>query len=427
MVALVLYAALCGSASADVFDDNPAAVSLGPGNVQLFARAADGQIMHRTLNGGAWSNWVAVPGLQAGSGPGRHGVRHHAPTCSRAAPTAPCGRTSCRRAAPGRAGSRWRASARPRRRRGRASAAAPYDLFVRGVDNALWHRALIPGQGWAGWELIGGNLSSAPAAIGFSTVGHDRRLRPRRRPAPPPRPTINGTWQPWSGWGGLISGAPALASPATDVLDVFVRGLHDNALYVHHHGQNTDWARIDATPITSSPAAVSDQPGSIWLFARIDGELFARNVTAATSATPSYGGWISTGPVAPPPVPTPPAPLPPPVTLTPSLTYTYKAAKRSTRLRTLTVKNVAAGATVKVTCSPGCSTKRWTTTPKRSSLSLKKFIRKALRVNAKITVTVWKPGTVASVKTLKIRSRRAPQVTTRCLPPGATTPQRCAT
>ena len=45
--------------------------------------------------------------------------------------------------------------------------------------------------------------------------------------------------------------------------------------------------------------------------------------------------------------------------------------------------------------------------------------------NPDITVTVSKPGTIASVKTLRVRSGKAPTLTTRCLPPGAKKPQAC--
>jgi hypothetical protein len=43
----------------------------------------------------------------------------------------------------------------------------------------------------------------------------------------------------------------------------------------------------------------------------------------------------------------------------------------------------------------------------------------------KITITATAPGTIGAVKTLTIRSRRAPAVKTRCLPPGSTRPAAC--
>lgn len=425
MVALVIGIALCGTASADVFDDNPAAVSLAAGNVHLFARAADGQILHRQLNGSAWSSWAAVPGLTADSGPSATVFGTTIYLFTRGTDGAlwqnilPLGGAWSGWSSLG-GGLASAPAAGTRRNSGTV------DVFVRGTDNGMYHRALPPGQSWTPWEALGGNLTSAPAAIGFSTSGSIDAFVRAAAGNVATMYYANGAWNGWYDAGGGVRGTVGLASPVTDVLDVYARGA-DDGLWLHRHGQNTEWARVDATALTSAPAAVSDQPGTERLFARIGDELFTRTVSRAGSASPDYGGWVSTGRVAVPAAPTPPAPLPPPVTLTPSLSYTYKVSRKTTKLRTLSVKNIASGATVKITCSPGCSAKRWTTTPKRSTLSLKKFIRKALRVNAKLTVTVWKPGAIASVKTLKMRSRRAPQLSSRCLPPGAKTPQRCAT
>jgi hypothetical protein len=38
------------------------------------------------------------------------------------------------------------------------------DLFVRGQDNALWHRT-FDGNRWSNWESLGGVLTSGPAAV----------------------------------------------------------------------------------------------------------------------------------------------------------------------------------------------------------------------------------------------------------------------
>ena len=56
---------------------------------------------------------------------------------------------------------------------------------------------------------------------------------------------------------------------------------------------------------------------------------------------------------------------------------------------------------------------------------LRGFEGKRLPVGAKLTVQVTKYGTIGAVKTLTIRRRKAPSVTTRCLPPGATAPSAC--
>ena len=40
------------------------------------------------------------------------------------------------------------------------------DTFVRGTDNALWHKWYH--NGWSGWESLGGVLTSAPGAVSWS-------------------------------------------------------------------------------------------------------------------------------------------------------------------------------------------------------------------------------------------------------------------
>jgi hypothetical protein len=153
--------------------------------------------------------------------------------------------------------------------------------------------------------------------------------------------------------------------------------------------------------------------------------------------------WVSLGPVTlpadpPPPdpvvTPTPlPAPLPAPappaaplITLAPTISYQFSAAKRTTRLSALNVTAVPAGATVKATCPKGCSAKSYTVTKKKAgTVSLKAFIKRPLKVGTKITVVTTKPGTIGSHKVLTIRARKRPSVTARCLPPGVTKPQAC--
>ena len=55
-------------ASADVYDDNPAAASRGPGDMWLFARAGDGATLERHWTGSAWSDWSSLGGVST-SGP----------------------------------------------------------------------------------------------------------------------------------------------------------------------------------------------------------------------------------------------------------------------------------------------------------------------------------------------------------------------
>jgi hypothetical protein len=156
---------------------------------------------------------------------------------------------------------------------------------------------------------------------------------------------------------------------------------------------------------------------------------------------------VDTPPPPPPPPPAPPAdpapvapqaPAPIVQTLTntivaPSpasqivvtLAFNFNSSKKTTKLSSLTVKGIPAGSTVKVKCPKGCSKKSFKKTNASGKVSLKSMVKKALKVNTTIHVIVSKPGSSSAVKILKIRSRKAPQVTTQCQPEGAAKPSAC--
>jgi hypothetical protein len=118
---------------------------------------------------------------------------------------------------------------------------------------------------------------------------------------------------------------------------------------------------------------------------------------------------------APTPTPTPaPAPAAPKPKLSVTLSYFMTARKRETRFSSLSVKGVPRGATVKVTCSGGCP-RRSQTFRKSGTVALTGYRHKALRVGAKLTIAVTKPGTVGTAKVVTIRSEKRPRITTKTL------------
>jgi hypothetical protein len=123
-------------------------------------------------------------------------------------------------------------------------------------------------------------------------------------------------------------------------------------------------------------------------------------------------------PAAPAPTPAPnPTPTPAPAT-TPkigfSLQYFMTAGRRSTRFKTLSVKGVPRGATVTVTCRGGCPRKRQAIR-KRGTVALTGFRNRAIRVGAKLTISVTKPGSTGMAKVVKIRAGKRPTITTKTL------------
>jgi hypothetical protein len=96
------------------------------------------------------------------------------------------------------------------------------DLFVRGADDALWHRSFASGS-WGGWESLGGQLTSDPGAVSQASGRIDVFARG----------ADNGIWQrsfasnAWGAWtsiGGHLGGGPDVASWGLNRLDVVARG-----------------------------------------------------------------------------------------------------------------------------------------------------------------------------------------------------------
>jgi hypothetical protein len=97
------------------------------------------------------------------------------------------------------------------------------DVFVQGTDDALWH-AWRDGARWYGWEGGGGILSAAPAAaspepnhLDVFVRGSDSGLYRRR--------WLGSGWTEWAGFGGVWGSSPAASSqrgPLT--IDVFETG-----------------------------------------------------------------------------------------------------------------------------------------------------------------------------------------------------------
>jgi hypothetical protein len=137
------------------------------------------------------------------------------------------------------------------------------DVFVRGTDNALWHKWW--NNGWSGWESLGGVLTSAPAAVSWGPNRIDIFVRG----------TDNALWHKWwnNGWsaweklGGILTSGPAVCSWASDRIDVFVRGT-DSALW-HKWWDNgwSHWESLGGT-LTSGPGVSSWAPNRLDVFAR---------------------------------------------------------------------------------------------------------------------------------------------------------------
>ena len=169
------------------------------------------------------------------------------------------------------------------------------DIFVRGQDNAVWHRAWN-GSSWGSWESVGGVATSSPGATSPATNrvdvfvrGQDKALWHRY---------WNGTsWTAWETMGGVLSSGPDATANAQGRMDVFVRG-QDNAVW-GRFWNGTSWL-----PWDSLGGSVTSDPGAVWSGTSLF--VFARGVDNATwyriwngsvwSAWKSVGGVATSGP-----------------------------------------------------------------------------------------------------------------------------------
>ena len=109
-----------------VIDGTPAAVSWGPNRIDTFVRGMDNGLWHKWWDGSSWSGWERLGGIIT-AGPA--------------------------------------AASRADRR---------LDAFVKGGDNGLWYKWIDTnvshhGAGvWSGWHTLGGVLDDEPAAVSWN-------------------------------------------------------------------------------------------------------------------------------------------------------------------------------------------------------------------------------------------------------------------
>ena len=153
----------------------------------------------------------------------------------------------------------------------RATAARNQDgrleVFVRGTDNALWHKwQVAPNSGWSDWASQGGVLMSSISAgqnrdgrLEVFVRGTDNALWHKWQVAP------NGSWSDWASEGGVLTSDIAIGHNADGRLEVFVRGT-DNGLW--HNWQLRPFAapRVEvpraAAPFVSSRARERHAPAA---------------------------------------------------------------------------------------------------------------------------------------------------------------------
>ncbi len=169
------------------------------------------------------------------------------------------------------------------------------DLFVRGGDNALWHRAYS--GGWQAWETLGGALPYDPVAASWAAGRFDVFARGADNTLQ--HMWFDGTWHPWESLGGVITADPAVVAWAAGRLDVIVRAADSSLAHKAYDGTWHDWEGLGGA-LTSSPVVTSWGPGRLDVFARgADNALWHKAYDgAAWHDWESLGGVLASDPAA---------------------------------------------------------------------------------------------------------------------------------
>jgi Fibronectin type III domain/Repeat of unknown function (DUF346) len=172
------------------------------------------------------------------------------------------------------------------------------DAFVRGSDNALYHRSWN-GSSWGNWESLGGIVTSDPAAVSSSPNRIDVFVRG----------TDLGLWHMswngsgWSNWdslGGILTAGPSVTAEGANRLDVVVRGT-DNGLWHNWYDGSSwhNWTSVGGL-LTAGPAVVSWASGRLDVLVRgTDSALWHTFMdSSGWHSWDRLGGYMTTGPTA---------------------------------------------------------------------------------------------------------------------------------
>jgi hypothetical protein len=300
-----------GPARADVFDDNPATASRGPGDAYIFARAADGAILERHLSGGTWTPWASLGG-SATSGPAAVALQKWIYVFARD----PQGRVAWNRLETSGAWAGWRdaggfttsaPAAATRRNDGQV-----IDLAVKAADGSMttFAYALITNT-FTSWTNRAWTITAAPA-VSSPTAG-TTQLWGRTTDGAAQMQAFDGNqWLAPQSFGGALVGAPAAVSRATGFVNLYARST-DNAVWMRSWSASAgwnNWAPLDTRAVESAPAGAGDGADHEWIVARGGSGLLFKDWHAGTG----WSAWTDMGPVAVGSAGAPPATTTPPKT-----------------------------------------------------------------------------------------------------------------
>lgn len=181
------------------------------------------------------------------------------------------------------------------------------DIFVRSFDGRIYHKWWTPQTGWGpsqqNWEDLGGRAGSDPVVVSWGKNRLDILMRGQDGALYHKAWDQNRWWPSVDGWnslGGNIVGKPAVTAWSANRLDIFVMGADKRVYHKAWTGQNwypseTGFSSLGGS-VTSAPSAVSWASGRLDVVVRgSDSRLYHKAYQEGTGWYPSLEGWSSLG------------------------------------------------------------------------------------------------------------------------------------
>jgi hypothetical protein len=170
------------------------------------------------------------------------------------------------------------------------------DTFVRGTDNALWHKQWT-GTAWTVWQSLGGQLTSEPAAVA-SAGGHIDVFVRGSDFALWQRSFDGAQWGVWRSLGDRVASAPAVTSSSPGRFDLFAVAADGSLNYKSSTDNGVSWSSWTKLGgrLTSDPSAISWSAGRIDVVGRgTDHAVWHQWFDGAWHRWESLGGVAASG------------------------------------------------------------------------------------------------------------------------------------
>jgi hypothetical protein len=170
------------------------------------------------------------------------------------------------------------------------------DVFMKGADGALWHKFYDASVGWQGWSSLGAppigvTLASDPVAISWGYARIDIFVRGSDNALWHKYYDVNlGGWSGWYSHGETLTSGPTATSWGSGRLDVLYRGSDNTLRHIFYASSIGAWSG----EYNHGGALASDPSAITWGYGRID--VVARGADGTLQHDDydlSAGGWLT--------------------------------------------------------------------------------------------------------------------------------------